>query len=197
MRHGKLVVSKLSCYCHARGAYDPTLIRFRHDVWTKPYCICLCILISLCGCIGNRGSSWIFLWRIFCFRSKVEGPEQSFKVIQIVRHPDYNPETKDSDIALLKLDREATLNKNVSLACLPTEPPTDHQTCWITGMVTFFHFVLFTPWTVTCLITCFLAILLKSLLRVPIVPSVRPDYLETRLDAMLMKCLGWGLCLFW
>eukprot|EP00794_Sanderia_malayensis_P006701 gene6701-7463_t len=66
-------------------------------------------------------------------RDKVEGPEQSFKVTQIVRHPDYDPSTKDSDIALLRLDKEAQLNKQVSLACLPTEPPLQTQLCYITG----------------------------------------------------------------
>lgn len=71
----------------------------------------------------------------FIFRSKVEGTEQSFRVLRIVRHPDHNPTTKDSDITLLELNQGATLNKYVGLACLPTEEPKLklESTCFITG----------------------------------------------------------------
>lgn len=68
-------------------------------------------------------------------RNKVEGTEQTFKVLRIVRNPSYNPSTKDSDIALLQLNQEATLNKYVGTACLPTEEPktSTNSTCYITG----------------------------------------------------------------
>ena len=78
---------------------------------------------------------FVDLRKIFISRNKVEGTEQTFRVLRIVRHPQYNPTTKDSDIALLELNKEATLNKYVGVACLPTEEPKIklESTCYITG----------------------------------------------------------------
>ena len=75
-------------------------------------------------------------------RKKVDGTEQTFKVLRIERHPSYNPSTKDSDIALLQLSEEATLNKYVGIACLPTEEPKIklEGTCYITGLYPFIAF---------------------------------------------------------
>jgi len=66
-------------------------------------------------------------------RSKAEGPEQSFTVDLIVRHPNYDSKTKDNDIALLKLNKDAVLSKKVNLACLPKEAVDLDATCYITG----------------------------------------------------------------
>ena len=67
----------------------------------------------------------------------MDGTEQTYKVLRIVRHPSYNPSTKDSDIALLEMNEEATLNNYVGIACLPTEEPKTNLdgTCYITGIV--------------------------------------------------------------
>ena len=55
-----------------------------------------------------------------------------------MRHPKYNPETKDNDIALLELNRDVVLNKNVGLACLPTAPPDPGDSnCYVTGTFAF------------------------------------------------------------
>ena len=74
----------------------------------------------------------------FSCRTKIENTEQRRSVLRIVRHPRYNPKTKDNDIALLELNREAVLNKNVGLACLPTSPPDPgNSNCYITGTLAF------------------------------------------------------------
>ena len=37
--------------------------------------------------------------------------EQKFKLLKIIEHPGYNERTMSNDIALLKLQRKATLDK--------------------------------------------------------------------------------------
>ena len=41
-----------------------------------------------------------------------------FNVAQIVRHPQYNSDNMQNDMALIKLDREAVLGRGVGLVCL-------------------------------------------------------------------------------
>lgn len=48
-----------------------------------------------------------------------EGPEQQVRVESVFKHPDYDPETVDNDIALLRLRKPFKLSKYVSTACLP------------------------------------------------------------------------------
>lgn len=50
-----------------------------------------------------------------------EGNEQEQRVIKTIIHPEYDVETVDSDIALLKLRKPFKMTKYVSVACLP--PP--------------------------------------------------------------------------
>jgi len=51
--------------------------------------------------------------------SKDEGTEQFVDVDELIKHPKYNPSFFDHDIALLKLEQPAKINKFVKLACLP------------------------------------------------------------------------------
>ncbi|XP_054265061.1 serine protease Hayan-like isoform X1 [Macrosteles quadrilineatus] len=46
---------------------------------------------------------------------------QDYGVQQVIVHPNYFKTLKYNDIALLKLDREVTFNKNIRPACLPTD----------------------------------------------------------------------------
>lgn len=48
-----------------------------------------------------------------------EGPEQQVRVEQVFKHPEYDPETVDNDIALLRLRRPFKMSKFVATACLP------------------------------------------------------------------------------
>lgn len=48
-----------------------------------------------------------------------EGSEQEQRVIKTITHPDYDVETVDNDIALLKLRKPFKMTKQVSVACLP------------------------------------------------------------------------------
>lgn len=49
-----------------------------------------------------------------------EGNEQEQRVVKTITHPDYDVETVDADIALLKLRRPFVMTKHVSVACLPS-----------------------------------------------------------------------------
>lgn len=64
-----------------------------------------------------------------------EGTEQDYRVVNIHVHPEYDPETVDNDIALLKLSSPSEMNRHVQLACVPkhNDPlPRDRQ-CTILG----------------------------------------------------------------
>ncbi|KAK3732282.1 hypothetical protein QZH41_014416, partial [Actinostola sp. cb2023] len=64
------------------------------------------------------------------------GSEQDFKIVKVIKHQSYHkPLRYANDIALLKLERPAKLNRFVNLVCLPdSEPaPVDGRKCWITG----------------------------------------------------------------
>ena len=45
---------------------------------------------------------------------------QGIKVEKVIKRPDYNTNTIDNDIALLRLSSEVQFNNNVIPACLPT-----------------------------------------------------------------------------
>lgn len=68
-----------------------------------------------------------------------ESKEQDILVKRAIRHPDYfRPYPLNNDIALLELERPATFNERVGLACLPDAnyevPIGDPETrCYITG----------------------------------------------------------------
>ena len=55
------------------------------------------------------------------FLNKTEGTEQEFKIEKLFIHPKYNTETQDNDVALIKLNRPATLNNRVNTICLPDD----------------------------------------------------------------------------
>ena len=68
------------------------------------------------------------------------GTEQGFKVVKIISQSSYHSPLRYShDIAMLKLERPALLNKAVGLVCVPASntPPMPindaNKKCWITG----------------------------------------------------------------
>lgn len=52
-------------------------------------------------------------------RIRKEGTEETLMVIRTFRHPNYNSRTVDNDIAMLRLERPATLSKYIVPICLP------------------------------------------------------------------------------
>ncbi|XP_041697434.1 vitamin K-dependent protein C [Coregonus clupeaformis] len=53
-------------------------------------------------------------------RYKLEGTEVTVPVIKTFSHPNYNKETVDNDIALLRLDSPVTFSEYILPACLPS-----------------------------------------------------------------------------
>ena len=51
-----------------------------------------------------------------------ESQVQTRGVIQIIKHNDFDYATFDSDLALLKLNKEAQITEYVRTICLPDDP---------------------------------------------------------------------------
>ena len=51
--------------------------------------------------------------------------KNSYKIINIKIHPNYNQSTSDNDIAILKLIKNVHLNENISTICLPNQETSD------------------------------------------------------------------------
>jgi secreted trypsin-like serine protease len=67
--------------------------------------------------------------------NETEGTEQDFLIDKYYIHPKYDERTTDNDLALIKLDKPANLNKRVNTICLP-EVDDEFQTgtlCTISG----------------------------------------------------------------
>ena len=54
-------------------------------------------------------------------------------VSKVLVHENYDQDTTENDITLLKLTTPVTLNNYVNIACLPTKTVTSGQHCYITG----------------------------------------------------------------
>ena len=65
---------------------------------------------------------------------KEEG-EREYIIKESILHPDYNRDTVDNDLALLRLPEPVQLGKNVGLACVPrqSEPLPEEDHCTIIG----------------------------------------------------------------
>ncbi|XP_068711848.1 MAM and LDL-receptor class A domain-containing protein 1-like isoform X1 [Montipora foliosa] len=93
-------------------------------------------LVTAAHCVQGSDPSSVLVRLGAHKRTSNLGNEQDFKVVKIISHPLYQTEKGYShDIALLKLDKPAKLNRFVNLACLPqnVDAPTNNVRCWITG----------------------------------------------------------------
>lgn len=62
-----------------------------------------------------------------------EGGEQFINSAKVIRHPNYNSNTIDNDIMLIKLSSPATLNSRVTAISLPTSCAAAGTQCLISG----------------------------------------------------------------
>ena len=72
------------------------------------------------------------------YRSSTIGTEQDFRIERVISHESYKrPRGLAHDIAMLKLDKPAQINKAVGQACLPAfsgdVAEIDDKHCWVTG----------------------------------------------------------------
>ncbi|XP_073240341.1 trypsin-3-like [Porites lutea] len=93
-------------------------------------------LVTASHCVKGTSAASIYVRLGAHKRTDTVGTEQDFRVTKVIMHPFYHkPIGMSHDIALLKLDRPAALNKFVNLVCLPgsVPAPVEGKKCWITG----------------------------------------------------------------
>ena len=59
--------------------------------------------------------------------------QQSRPVTSVTVHPDYNPVTMDSDLALLHLSHGLVFGRGVASVCLPSHGAPENVLCTVTG----------------------------------------------------------------
>ncbi|NXR84247.1 TMPS2 protease, partial [Pycnonotus jocosus] len=61
--------------------------------------------------------------------------KSGYKVQKIISHPDYDTDSKDNDVALMKLETALSFTENVRPVCLPNPGMMfqSNQQCWISG----------------------------------------------------------------
>ena len=117
-----------------------------HIVGLKWICICLTevvsttvLLLMFLHCVI---SLLIFSTekdlKVVLGRQNLEGSDtdaKSLNVIQIINHPDHKSETKDNDIALLRLSEPVTFSDSIKPVCLAASDSTFSEglNTWITG----------------------------------------------------------------
>jgi len=97
-------------------------------------------VVSAAHCVKGKSPSSLTIRMGAHMRDGNVGTEQDFRVAKIISHPSYHkPLSYSHDIALIKLEKPALLNKAVGLVCVPdgNSPamPIDssNKKCWITG----------------------------------------------------------------
>ncbi|EDO49948.1 predicted protein, partial [Nematostella vectensis] len=93
-------------------------------------------ILTATHCVEQTSASSIVIRLGAHKRTSNIGTEQDIKVSKVILHPSYGkPVTLAHDIALLKLEKSATVNNNVHTVCLPFNgpAPSDCTHCWITG----------------------------------------------------------------
>ncbi|KAM6167316.1 cationic trypsin-3-like [Erethizon dorsatum] len=63
----------------------------------------------------------------------IEGDEQFIDAAKIIRHPQYNKDTFDNDIMLIKLKSPAAINAQVGTIALPRSCPSTGAECLVSG----------------------------------------------------------------
>ncbi|XP_058234627.1 trypsin-1-like [Hemibagrus wyckioides] len=96
-------------------------------------------------CSGSLISQNWVVSAAYCYKSRLEvrlgehniqvneGTEQFISSAKVIRHPNYNSWTGDSDIMLIKLSQAATLNNYVQPIALPSSCPVVGTWCKVSG----------------------------------------------------------------
>ncbi|KAK3747290.1 hypothetical protein QZH41_010827, partial [Actinostola sp. cb2023] len=93
-------------------------------------------VVTASHCVDRLSAAQVHIRMGAHKRTSTVGTEQDFKVSKIIKHSSYQSHKSYShDIALLKLDRPALLDKYTNIVCLPESIPdvSAGSGCWITG----------------------------------------------------------------
>ncbi|XP_071640062.1 venom serine protease Bi-VSP-like, partial [Temnothorax longispinosus] len=66
---------------------------------------------------------WVRLGNLNLAQTNDTAMSQTIRIQERIRHPDYKPPSQYHDIAILRLEKEATYNVFVRPACLPVDWP--------------------------------------------------------------------------
>ncbi|NWJ04775.1 TMPS2 protease, partial [Crypturellus undulatus] len=93
-------------------------------------------IVTAAHCVEGRYSN-PYSWRVYAgiLNQKDMIFRDGHGVQKVISHPDYDADSKDNDVALMKLESPLTFNDNVRAVCLPNpgmmfQP---NQECWISG----------------------------------------------------------------
>ncbi|XP_044514616.1 serine protease 57-like [Gracilinanus agilis] len=92
-------------------------------------------VMTAAHCFFNKNTSLSLIVLGAHSTNNTEPTQQTFTIQQSILHPDYDPQTHQNDLCLLKLDREATLSSSVGLVKLPGEgvDPKHGTRCLVSG----------------------------------------------------------------
>ncbi|KAG9470065.1 hypothetical protein GDO78_018972 [Eleutherodactylus coqui] len=91
-------------------------------------------IVTAAHCVEGTGS-YASIWTVYAGSIQLSGGQASF-VERVISHPKYHSDTKNYDIALMKLRTRLPFDGiNIKPVCLPNAgmPWTDTQSCWISG----------------------------------------------------------------
>ncbi|XP_047927440.1 transmembrane protease serine 2 [Anser cygnoides] len=93
-------------------------------------------LVTAAHCVEGQLSD-PYVWRVYAgiVSQSVISLRAGYRVQQIISHPGYDTDTKDNDVALMKLETPLSFTDTIQPVCLPNpgmmfQP---NQECWISG----------------------------------------------------------------
>jgi len=92
-------------------------------------------ILTAAHCIDRSSPSQFTITTGETDRTRAEGSEKTYQVVDMWKHPSYNINRKlNNDIAVMKVATDIDFNKYVQPVCLPdTDVPLGHKQCYISG----------------------------------------------------------------